>query len=113
APHQRAAREQAVQFVAALLLDEIDGETVREMPDDAANAGADRQRRSGWGLDFGKHRNARHRDVDDVARVNGALGERQGGLRTFWNEAGIFSSIADADRVLGLLLQPDQLFREL
>ena len=109
---QSRPRDQAVQFVTALLLDEPDGESVRKMPDDAANAGADRKRRSGRRLDFGRHRNARHRDVDDVAPMNGAIGECQGGLRGFWNEARILPGFADAEGILGLLLQPDELFRE-
>src|SRR5258708_34197074 len=44
--------------------------------------------------------------------MNGAIGECQGGLRSFWNETRILPGIADAEGILGLFLQPDELFRE-
>jgi hypothetical protein len=49
------SRDPATKFVSALLLDELDGESVRQVPDDAADAGADGERRSDRRQDLRRH----------------------------------------------------------
>ena len=50
--------DQTVQLVAALLLGELDGKSVRGVPDDAADAGADGERRPDRRLQFRRHGDA-------------------------------------------------------
>jgi hypothetical protein len=93
-------------------LDELDGETVRQMPDHAPDAGADRKRHADRRLYLGGHRRTRQRHIDDEAALHAAVRQRQHGMRHDGNETRIIARLADA-RILLLLLDPGQLVGEL
>src|SRR5579871_717085 len=104
--------DEPVEIALAPLLGELDGKSGLEKPDDAAGAGAYGQRRSNWRLQFSRDRGAADRHVDDQAFVDGAVGQGQGRMRIFRNDAGTLLPQFRNGGILQLLFQPGKLVGE-